>query len=174
MNARKILSQLPPSWLDLLPAPWFFDPAQTLGWPVHMNIVCLSHLRWDFVFQRPQHLLSRAARGGDVLYVEEPTFGTEPARLDVTRDPTGVLVAVPRMPSGLNAIAQTRLLRMLIANAVRTRIAGDYVLWLYTPMALPLALDLNPTAVVYDCMDELSAFAGASPLLAEYETELFR
>ena len=39
---------------------------------VYMNIVCVSHLRWDFVFQRPQHLLSRARKDGTVLYVEEP------------------------------------------------------------------------------------------------------
>ena len=139
-----------------------------------MNILCLSHLRWHFVFQRPQHLLSRAARDSDVLYVEEPMFGTEPARMDVTRDAAGVLVGVPRLPSGLTAVEQHSLLRTLIGNAARTRIRGDYVLWFYTPMALPSTRDLNPIAVVYDCMDELSAFAGASPLLTEYETELFR
>ena len=38
------------------------------------DLVCLSHLRWDFVFQRPQHLLSRCARDRRVFFVEEPIF----------------------------------------------------------------------------------------------------
>jgi UDP-galactopyranose mutase len=139
-----------------------------------MNIVCLSHLRWQFVFQRPQHLLSRAARGGDVLYVEEPDCIDGPARMEVTRDDTGVSIAIPRLPSDLSSAERTGLLKALLANAVRTHISGEYVLWLYTPMALQFASDLSPITVVYDCMDELSAFAGASPLLKEYETQLFR
>ena len=139
-----------------------------------MNIVCLSHLRWQFVFQRPQHLLSRAARVGEVLYVEEPTFGEGPARMDVIRDGAGVLVSTPRLPSGLLPHEQTALLRTLIANAARTHVRGDYVLWFYTPMALPYAHALSPVAVIYDCMDELSAFAEAPPSIAKYETDLFR
>ncbi len=139
-----------------------------------MNIVCLSHLRWKFVFQRPQHLLSRAARGGHVLYVEEPIYGDGAGHMDIARDEAGVLVGVPRLPSGLSDSEQTRLLRTLVANAARTHLVGDYVLWFYTPMALPFARDLHPIAIVYDCMDELSAFAGAPPSLKEYEAELFR
>jgi UDP-galactopyranose mutase len=139
-----------------------------------MNIVCLSHLRWQFVFQRPQHLLSRAARDGEVLYVEEPTYGPGLAHMDVTRSDTRVLVGNPHLPYGLSGAERTGLLRTLIANAVRTHIVGDYVLWFYTPMALPFAHDLNPIAVVYDCMDELSAFAEAPPSIAKYETDLFR
>lgn len=49
---------------------------------------------------------------------------------------------------------------------------GDYVLWYYTPMALQFTRHLRPRAVVYDCMDELSAFRGASPLLRGLESEL--
>jgi UDP-galactopyranose mutase len=48
------------------------------------------------------------------------------------------------------------------------------VVWLYTPMALPLARKLEPIAVVYDCMDELSEFLGAPPGLVEREAELLR
>ena len=36
------------------------------------DILCLSHLRWDFVFQRPQHFLTRFAKHQRVFYVEEP------------------------------------------------------------------------------------------------------
>jgi glycosyltransferase involved in cell wall biosynthesis len=139
-----------------------------------MNIVCMSHLRWQFVFQRPQHLLSRACGDGEVLYLEEQTFGDGPARLDVTRDQTGVLIGVPRLPHGLLASERTALMRALVVNATRAHVGADYVLWFYTPMALQLTSDLNPIAIVYDCMDELSAFAGAPALMAHYEGELFR
>ena len=139
-----------------------------------MNIVCMSHLRWHFVFQRPQHLLSRAARTGTVLYVEEPIVGDGPPRIEVAADDSGVLVAVPHLPAGLSAAQQTTWQRLLLNSTIRTHIRGEYVAWFYTPMALAFAHDLAPITVVYDCMDELSAFAGAPAGLAAYEGELFR
>jgi UDP-galactopyranose mutase len=50
----------------------------------------------------------------------------------------------------------------------------DCVLWYYTPMALPLGRHLKPRAVIYDCMDELSAFLGAPPELLQREADLLR
>src|SRR5688572_8603667 len=35
------------------------------------DVICFSHLRWQFVFQRPQHLLTRCARKRRVFYIEE-------------------------------------------------------------------------------------------------------
>jgi UDP-galactopyranose mutase len=139
-----------------------------------MNIVCLSHLRWDFVFQRPQHLLSRAARQGRVLYIEESERIAGPSRLDVRADSSGVLIAVPRLNADLSADEGVRAQRRLIRDAVATHVPGSFVLWYYTPMALPLTHELAAAAVVYDCMDELSAFAGAPSDLRHYELELFR
>ena len=139
-----------------------------------MNIVCMSHLRWHFVFQRPQHLLSRAASGGTVLYIEEPIVSDGPARMTVTADASGVLVAVPHLPTGLSAAQQTSWQRRLLGSAIRQHIRGEYVAWFYTPMALACAKDLTPVAVVYDCMDELSAFAGAPVELPALERQLFR
>jgi glycosyltransferase involved in cell wall biosynthesis len=138
-----------------------------------MNIICLSHLRWHFVFQRPQHLLSRAARGGRVLYVEEPIFGEGTARMALSND-GDVIVAVPHLPPGLTETEQIRVQRQLLAAVVRHHLPGEFVVWFYTPMALALARDLAAAAVVYDCMDQLSAFAGAPSGLREREHELFR
>ena len=58
-------------------------------------LVCFSHLRWDFVWQRPQHLLSRAAKHYRVLHVEEPKFekGATP-RMDVSKRPGCIAVVV--------------------------------------------------------------------------------
>lgn len=138
-----------------------------------MNIVCLSHLRWHFVFQRPQHLLTRAARTGRVLYVEEPVWSDGEPRIVLSQD-DGVIVAVPHLPQRLSAEQQTLVQRRLLAGLIREHLPGEYVAWFYTPMALTVAQDLEPVAVVYDCMDELSAFAGAPGSLRSYESELFR
>src|SRR4051812_4985318 len=139
-----------------------------------MNIVCVSHLRWHFVFQRPQHLLSRAAKNGVVLYVEEPILGEGPARMEVTRDATGVLVGVPHLPASLSADEHHGWQQRLLAEAIERHIPGEFVAWFYTPMALPFTHGLDAAAVVYDCMDELSGFAGAPPALQRLEAELFK
>ncbi|MEP0948321.1 MULTISPECIES: glycosyltransferase [Cyanophyceae] len=47
------------------------------------------------------------------------------------------------------------------------------ILWYYTPMAVPFTHHLSASAVVYDCMDELSAFKGAHPQLQAWEARLF-
>jgi UDP-galactopyranose mutase len=140
---------------------------------VTMNIVCLSHLRWNFVYQRPQHLLSRAARHGRVLFVEEPVFGADRAVMEVNESADGVLVAVPRLPEIGDADAQ-RIQKAFVMEAVARHTPEPYVLWYYTPMALPFTTHLRPAAVVFDCMDELSAFAGAPEALRTYEAELFK
>ncbi|HEX9918836.1 MAG TPA: glycosyltransferase family 1 protein [Pyrinomonadaceae bacterium] len=139
------------------------------------DLVCLSHLRWDFVYQRPQHLLSRCAKQRRVFFVEEPIFGQGPSRLDVTQREDGVYVVVPYLPEGLSnevaveAIQQAMIDRLFAEHQIR-----DYVLWYYTPMALGWTRHLKPHATVYDCMDELSAFKNAPRALREREAELFR
>jgi UDP-galactopyranose mutase len=50
---------------------------------------------------------------------------------------------------------------------------AHFTAWFYTPMALPFAGHLEPELTVYDCMDELSAFAGAPADLGALERQLF-
>lgn len=138
------------------------------------DLVCLSHLRWDFVYQRPQHLLSRAAREGRrVFFVEEPILGDEMrARMEVSTREEGVIVAQPHLPQGLSpAESEAEQRRLLDALIAREEIS-DFILWYYTPMARSFAAHLIPRATVYDCMDELSAFKGAPPELKKREAEL--
>ncbi|MEH2170552.1 MAG: UDP-galactopyranose mutase [Nostoc sp.] len=139
------------------------------------DIVCLSHLRWNFVYQRPQHLLSRCAQGKRVFFIEEAVFSEEPlARLDVNEDSNGVVVVVPHLPQGLSEEAINAELQVLINSLFAEHNINKYICWYYTPMAIAFTRHLQPQAVVYDCMDELSAFQGASPTLKNYEAELFR
>jgi UDP-galactopyranose mutase len=145
-----------------------------LGHATDMNIVCVSHLRWDFVFQRPQHLLTRAARQGRVFYVEEPIVGDGPSRLTVAQREHGVQVVVLLLDRASSPLEQREFQATQLAKLLRDEDVTEYVLWYYTPMALPWTADLAPRAVVYDCMDELSAFAGAPTALRDLEQALFR
>src|SRR5688572_7921834 len=67
------------------------------------DLICVSHLRWDFVYQRPQHLLSRAAKSRRVFFIEEALFDEGSMRLDISDTDSGVKVVVPRLPKGLQS-----------------------------------------------------------------------
>jgi UDP-galactopyranose mutase len=136
------------------------------------DLLCFSHLRWNFVYQRPQHLMSRFARDRRVFYWEEPVFGAEPS-LEVSRGADGVTVIVPRLPHMAPDEAEAALRRLLDGWMADAGI-GRFVAWFYTPMALGWAGHLDPLATVYDCMDELSAFRFAPAQLLAREAELMR
>lgn len=139
------------------------------------DLVCFSHLRWDFVYQRPQHLLTRCARDGRVFFIEEPIFGNGSMRLEVREADAGVTVVVPHLPDGLRSeIATTAVMKEMIGRLFLENGIREYVFWYYTPMALTFTNHFNPIASVYDCMDELSAFKGAHDRLPELEKQLFQ
>jgi UDP-galactopyranose mutase len=135
-------------------------------------LLVLSHLRWDFVFQRPQHLMTRAAAGYEVLFVEEPVEEDVAApRLD-RFERQGVAVMRPVLPRGLSAEVSVAAQRALLDTLLDPRAGRELVLWFYSPMFVALAGQLPADAVVYDCMDELSAFRGAPPQMIENEQRL--
>jgi UDP-galactopyranose mutase len=138
------------------------------------DLVCFSHLRWDFVFQRPQHLLTRSARDRRVFFIEEPVFDQGSMRLEVAEREHGVRVVVPHLPEGLRSeIATAAIMKDMTRRLFRENGIRDYVFWYYTPMALTFTDDFNPIASIYDCMDELSAFKGANSRLPYMERQLF-
>lgn len=138
------------------------------------DLVCLSHLRWDFVFQRPQHLLTRFARERRVFFIEEPIFSDEPNHLDVSPREGNLFVVVPQLS---HETAQSHQVEATVKNLIDQFFSEqnieDFVLWYYTPMAIPFSEHLTPLATVYDCMDELSAFKNAHPELLNNEKKLF-
>lgn len=140
------------------------------------HLLVFSHLRWDFVYQRPQHLLSRLASWRRILFIEEPYYvPDEIPSWECTEPAPNVRVArlcTPVPSPGFHDDHLSLLLPMLYHFLSSQRIMG-YVAWFYTPMALPLLEVLTPQAIVYDCMDELSQFAGAPPELLEREARLF-
>jgi UDP-galactopyranose mutase len=139
------------------------------------TIVTFSHLRWNFVYQRPQHLMSRLAATRPVYFIEEPEFEeTGPARWDRSNPQPNVFVYRPRTPVRNPGFHPEQLVAMkpLMAELAAELEGETVVAWMYTPLALPLIDVLEPAAVVYDCMDELSMFLGAPRELLPREAEL--
>ena len=142
-------------------------------------ILVHSHLRWDFVWQRPQQLFSRFARSRDVLFVEEPIFLDDAVRpsLDITNPVARVFRAIPRLPGAYrdSEAAMHTAVRSLLLDALGNagELAGRFdapIQWFYTPMPAPTMIGaFNETAVVYDCMDELAQFRYAPNELVQRE-----
>lgn len=141
--------------------------------PSTYDVLCFSHLRWDFVYQRPQHLMERFGREHRVFFVEEPVFDSPEPRLEVTERPQkNVEVLVAHLPWGPTEEQHGEMYRALLRTFLSERQVTSYVSWYYTPMMAAWSADLTPLATVYDCMDELSAFADAPPALREREEML--
>lgn len=142
--------------------------------PLKPLLVCFSHLRWSFVWQRPQQLLSRAARDYRVIFVEDPLLAPcGEAHLDLSYGPGAVTVAVPVLPERLRQEERIKTCRLLIDDLLTSMGAPVSVTWFYTPMALETFEDVDAEVCIYDCMDELSAFRGAPRELRHYESALF-
>jgi len=143
--------------------------------PEPATLLCFSHLRWNFVFQRPQHLMNRFAREMNVIYWEEPVdIGPkDTAFLQVreAQDASNVRVVVPHLPEGMPDDAREAALKRLL-DAHIASIRGPLIAWYYTPMMLPFSRHLDVDATVFDAMDELSKFKFAPVKLLELEQEL--
>jgi UDP-galactopyranose mutase len=136
------------------------------------TIVVFCHLRWDFVFQRPQHLLTRLAQHFNILVVEEPIHHEGGDFLKKTVVADNITICQPHTACAEwgfhdQQISHVQpLLVDLVPEGVRP------IVWFYTPMALPLLQGLDPSLIVYDCMDELSAFKNPPKQLLQRESAL--
>jgi UDP-galactopyranose mutase len=142
-------------------------------------LLVFSHLRWGFVHQRPQHLLSRLAGRWRVLHVEEPVFldpAEGPARLDAFEIGPDLTVLTPYTPVKAAGFHDDQI--AVLDGLLHSYLDGQGLhvdtAWLYTPMALPLAKRVGADCLVYDCMDELSAFRGAPLQLRQRESALLQ
>ena len=139
-----------------------------------LDLVCFCHLRWDFVYQRPQHLLSRFGKNTRTFFIEEPIFTDGDEHLHLKLSPEGVYIATPQLHHGLPEDEIARRAKKLVDELFQEKKIERYVLWYYTPMALQYSDHLTPAMTVYDCMDELSAFKFAPPALQQLEKKLLQ
>lgn len=137
------------------------------------DLIVLSHLRWDFVFQRPQHLLSRFDRGR-VFFFEEPIFDSEQPRLEVSERGERVRVAVPHLPAGMSPEEVLAQQERMLTQMIQEQHIERYARWYYTAEAVRFSRHLRPVLTIYDCMDELSLFKGANSEIRQLELELFK
>ncbi|RYY75359.1 MAG: glycosyltransferase [Gammaproteobacteria bacterium] len=136
------------------------------------TIIVFCHLRWDFVYQRPQHLLTHLARHYKIVVVEEPIFHAGESFIKSYNPSENITICQPHTPVNAPGFHDDQIaeLEPLVANLVP--IDEDPIVWFYTPMALPLLKQTRGKLVVYDCMDELSAFQNAPKQLIQREKAL--
>ncbi len=137
------------------------------------DVICFSHLRWDFVYRRPQHLMSRFAGQGRVFFIEEPLTSDGTTYFDISEREPNLFVCVPHLPKSAGRGQVPEIMRHLIDLMRIEHKIDNYITWFYTPMMVDWIRQLTPQAVVYDCMDELSGFKNAPAELVERERELF-
>ncbi|MDO7844957.1 glycosyltransferase family 1 protein [Hymenobacter sp. M29] len=143
-----------------------------------LDLVCFAHLHWDFVWQRPQHLLSRFAQHGRVFYVEDAFYHNDDLiepHVEIKLRDNGVKVVVVHLPQRLRSdeSAADQAQFEVLSHYFNEQGVRDYIFWYYTPMALGKSRQFTPKLTVYDCMDELAAFKFAPPELKKRELELF-
>ena len=137
------------------------------------KLLCLSHLRWDFVYQRPQHLLTRFSEIFSTYFLEEPIHDAEDdAYLHLSKRLPNLWVVVPHIPAGLSKAEEKLVMKQLMDKFMEKEDGDDFLFWYYTPMALSFTEQFNPALVVYDCMDELSLFKNAPAELKDFEKRL--
>ncbi|HEX8677974.1 MAG TPA: NAD(P)-binding protein, partial [Segetibacter sp.] len=139
------------------------------------TLICFSHLRWDFVYQRPQHLISRFATIFTVYFVEEP-FHDAPGEptLSLTSKNDNLWIVRPHIPAGTNIEETEKILKILLDRLLKNKNSDDVIFWYYTPMALSFSSHYKPALTIYDCMDELSHFKNAPRRLKEFEDALLK
>jgi glycosyltransferase involved in cell wall biosynthesis len=141
--------------------------------PEGMALICFSHLRWNFVYQRPQHLMSRISRKMRVFFIEEPYFDDK-NYFDVANPDENLWIVVPHLRKDITPDDAIRLQKEFLSQLIEKMGDSHYVTWYYTPMALKISDHLKPAMVVYDCMDELTAFKFAPQELRDLEKSLMR
>lgn len=139
-----------------------------------MKLVCFSHLRWNFVYQRPQHLLSRSAHKFITYYIEEHIYSNEEDGYSINNTEPNLFVVTPHL-----CVTDERLLTIperlehILTTLFDIEKINSYIFWYYTPMALAFTKGLRPVLTIYDCMDELSAFKNAPSEIRDLEKKLF-
>ncbi|CAN5130456.1 glycosyltransferase family 1 protein [soil metagenome] len=139
-----------------------------------MDLICFSHLRWNFVYQRPQHLLTRFSNHYRVFYVEEPVTDAQKDGYYITLSKENVWIVTPHLQADAEVHNHEARHKSILNDFFTDHELNEYIFWYYAPMALPVTEHFKPVLTVYDCMDELSAFKFAPPTITEVEKELFK
>jgi hypothetical protein len=97
------------------------------------DLVVFSHLGWNYVYQRPQHLLSRAARDRRVFYIQEPRFSPDGPGMRISRPLASLWLVELFIDDNPDAEERARFLRGAVNKVLTEHSVEDYVAWYYTP-----------------------------------------
>lgn len=140
------------------------------------DLLVFSHLRWDFLVKRPQHLMSRYAQYRRVFYFEEPVFGmTELPRLHLKETTENVLIVIPYLPTNIEPTKIKNALIDLVDELIYEEELIDYSVFYYNPMAFEFTNHLEPKVFIYDCIEDFSTKMTTDPAeLIRVETEMMK
>ncbi len=134
------------------------------------DIVVFSHLRWEFVWQRPQHIIQRLSKNRNILIVEEPIpfHKRDEGKAKITQVDTNITVLQPqaRWENFSDVVTP------FVQQYVKEKGSSQPILWFYSPMFVEVSETIPHQLIVFDCMDELSAFNGAPQSLIDKEAQL--
>eukprot|EP00388_Colpodella_angusta_P001251 GDKJ01004059.1.p2 GENE.GDKJ01004059.1~~GDKJ01004059.1.p2 ORF type:complete len:377 (+),score=20.48 GDKJ01004059.1:714-1844(+) len=137
------------------------------------NLICFSHLRWDFVYQRPQHLLNRFARHTNVYFFEEPIFDSDESNyLSLSKRKKNLQIITPHLLPNMKEEEVTAALTKLVDQLLVNFELDHCMFWYYTPQALKFTDKHKPKIIIYDCMDELANFKFAPKEIVMLEKKL--
>ena len=138
-----------------------------------MDVICFSHIKWNFVYQRPQHLLSMCAADKRVFFIEEPQYDDKGKsdfyEINKPEESTNLWVISLHLSTETPGDKRNHTLQALLDSCMYSRKIKKYICWYYSPMALAYSDHLHPSLIIYDCMDELSAFKFAPRKVIEME-----
>lgn len=143
-------------------------------------IICLSTQYWSDLRTNKQHLMSRmASRGFPVLYVE-PASHDAPREHTLAKNPLRIITHTPVISQRENRLwvyshallpfrryawvrAFNERQEDVVLSRVLTRFTErqgwkDPLLWFYRPEAIPAKDTFYNSPILYDCVDDLSAF----------------
>lgn len=130
----------------------------------YYDMIVFCHLRWQFVYQRPQHIISRMSETIKILLIEEPLRDHENESL-------GNLMVINEKLHVLQPNVDTiESIASVIPSYVKNK--NISVGWFYSASFCPLLESIHFDTIVYDCMDELSLFKGAPEHLIDQEKYL--
>ncbi len=139
-----------------------------------MDLICFCHIRWNFVYQRPQHLMNRFSKYNRVFFIEEPIYEESGKPfLGVNKEEENIWIVTPHLVNGYGEDENLLQQRILISSLYTQHSIENYIHWYYTPMALTISSHLQPEMIIYDCMDELANFKSPPANLRQKEKELF-
>jgi glycosyltransferase involved in cell wall biosynthesis len=139
-----------------------------------IDLVCFSYLRWDFMYQRPQHLMTRFAKIFRVIYVEPAITAPDNSPFEINHPSQNIITVTPHLPAGLSEEAALLLQQERLSRIFNDLNIQRYLFWFYTPEVLPFTQSYSPLLKVYDCVTEFSAGKSAPEQARQQEEQLLQ